>query len=76
MSKWLVATMAAQHGGGRPAVSTLLDAFDGNGDGALEASEVPAAVWSCLSQADANGDGSVSETEFDSYRGGAKSVGS
>ena len=65
----LVGDVSAQgQGGGRPSFDKLLDAFDANGDGALEADEVPARVWACLSNADANGDDVVTKTEFDAYR--------
>lgn len=56
--------------GGRPSFERLIQAFDANGDGALEESEVPARVWARLSQADANEDGYVDQTEFDSFRPG------
>lgn len=58
--------------GGRPSYDRLLGAFDANDDDALEEDEVPAAVWSRLSQADASDDGVVTRNEFDSYRPGAR----
>lgn len=55
-------------GGGRPSFDTLLSAFDADGDDELAEDEVPARVWSRLSNADADDNGSVSREEFESYR--------
>lgn len=54
--------------GGRPSFDLLLQAFDADGNGALEQGEVPGRVWSRLSKADANGNGSVSREEFEGYK--------
>jgi Ca2+-binding EF-hand superfamily protein len=47
--------------GAGPAIFAKVDA---NGDGKIEANEVPADVWAVLSKADANGDGGVTMDEI------------
>lgn len=67
---WTLDASAQRPGGGRggrPSFDRLLEAFDANGDETLEEDEVPARVWSRLSQADADGDGAVTRKEFNSY---------
>lgn len=70
LTTWAVDVSAQRPGGGRggrPSFDRLLEAFDANGDESLQEDEVPARVWSRLSQADADGDGAVTRKEFNSY---------
>jgi Ca2+-binding EF-hand superfamily protein len=46
----------------------MFERADANGDGKLEASEVPADIWSHLSVADADGDGAVTRDEVKQAR--------
>jgi Ca2+-binding EF-hand superfamily protein len=46
------------------ATPQVFQTFDKNGDGAIDATEVPADVWAVLSKADANGDGKVTLDEI------------